>query len=318
MAGILGNSTLRMQAIIAPILALNFLNYIPWTIIFLFTQIYGVRYYFLKRREECMRIQKRLQNKCSQTTDGGKGYGYSLGFWYAAFISGESDMVIISLICTEATYKALTKDIEEEEELPLKDDIGETITENKIGIYERSGSWATVWFRYRDRDVRETPRPHQEEVIKAIVKHQKEHRRTVVFLHGPPRTGKSMVGILVANEYCSTLCNTLKPWQPGDTIGLLHAEVEPKRNKPMVIVFDEVDAALMKIHRGVEPNLKMPIAVLDKQGWNHMLDEVQRGMCQDIIIIMTSNVPPETINALDSSYLAPHRVDIITELTETI
>ena len=63
----------------------------------------------------------------------------------------------------------------------------------------------------------------------------------------------------------------------------------------MVIVFDEVDAALMKIHKGVEPNLKMPIAVLDKQGWNHMLDEVQRGMCQDIIIIMTSNIGSQLI-----------------------
>ena len=60
-----------------------------------------------------MRIQKRLQGSCSHTTDGGRGFGYSVGYWYIASISGESSESTVYLIATEGSYKALTRDMDE-------------------------------------------------------------------------------------------------------------------------------------------------------------------------------------------------------------
>ncbi len=86
----------------------------------------------------------------------------------------------------------------------------------------------------------------------------------------------------------------------------------------MVIVFDEFDSALIKIHEGIPPHNKMPIAVTDKPGWNHMLDEIQRGMYQDIVLILTSNRGPDFIHSLDESYIRKGRVDLTFGMTKTL
>jgi hypothetical protein len=85
---------------------------------------------------------------------------------------------------------------------------------------------------------------------------------------------------------------------------------------PLIIIFNEIDTALIKIHKGIAPHEKIPIVVQDKTGWNGMLDNVERRMYQDIIIIMTSNRDPEFIDALDPSYIREGRVDLIVEMKE--
>jgi hypothetical protein len=306
-----------MQSLYIPLLLANLLSCIPWTAIFLLTQCYGIRLYYIKRREESTRIQKRLQGSCSHTTDGGRGFGYSVGYWYIASISGESSESTVYLIATEASYKALTRDMDE----PLaeaNDSMEELKPKRKICIYERTGSYENPWWRRRERDAYDIPTEEQAALIAEIKANQKKHRHTVVLLHGPPCTGKSMMGVLLANEYGSSLCETLKPWQPGDNIGLLHSEVEPSQEKPLVIVFNEIDAALLKIHEGIVPHEKIPIAVSDKTGWNGMFDNIDRRMYQDVILIMTSNRDPEFIDSLDSSYIREGRVDFIFEMKEKI
>jgi hypothetical protein len=304
-----------MQALYIPLLLANLLSCIPWTAVFLLTQHWGVRLYYIKRRDEAMRIQKRLQGRCSHTTDGGRGFGYSIGYWYIASISGESSDSSIYLIATEASYKALTRDVDE----PVVED-AEEMEEMKprrtIYIHERTGTYENAWWRRRERDAYDIPTEEQAALIAEIMANQKKHRHTVVLLHGPPCTGKSMIGVLLANEYGGNLCETLKPWQPGDSIGQLHAEVEPTQEKPLIIVFNEIDAALMKIHEGIPPHEKIPIAVADKTGWNGMLDNIDRRMYQDVIVIMTSNRDPEFIDSLDPSYIREGRVDLIVEMKE--
>jgi hypothetical protein len=307
-----------MLTLLAPLLAMNLLSYIPWAAIFLFTQAFGVRLYYLKRREECLRVQRHIQSWCSHTTDGGKGYGYSFGYWYAVSVNIVTNECggdySVFMIATESSYKALTKDAEDD----FKPLIEVPKTDKTIAVYERSGSYANTWFRQRDRDAIDVPKEPQKPIVEAIIANHKKCRHTVVYLHGPPRTGKSMIGILVANEFGGSFCNTLKPWQPGDSLGSLHSEVEPKFNKPLVLVFDEFDSALNKIHTGIAPHPKIPTAVLDKPGWNHMLDEIQRGMYHDLILIITSNKGPDYIRSLDPSYIREGRIDMTFEMTELL
>jgi hypothetical protein len=58
----------------------SLVSYIPWTIIFLLTQFVGIRLYTIHNREDCQRLQKSM-TYCSHLTDGGKGYGYAVGYW---------------------------------------------------------------------------------------------------------------------------------------------------------------------------------------------------------------------------------------------
>ena len=313
-----------MFALLTPLLAMNLFSYIPWACIFLITQHFGVRLYYLKKREECVRIQKRIQGHCSHTTDGDKGYGYAFGFWYALNISMNSggdcyDSYTVYLIATKASYDSLINPTEdesdEEDSILLKSQPLEKLSKT-ITIWARTGSYQNPWFRKREKPIEEVASGQQAVVIEKILEHYKKKRHTVAFIYGPPGTGKSMLGPLLAERVSGTMCNTLKPWQPNDTLDAIHSEVDPTKNKPLIIIFDEIDLALIKIHEGIPPHSKIPTMVMDKTGWNHMLDEVQRGMYPNIILLMTSNRGPEFIKNLDSSYMREGRVDLTFKMTE--
>lgn len=308
------------MSLLAPLLAINFINYIPWTFVFLITQIFGIRLYYIKNSEECTRIQNRIKVS-SQTTDGGKAYGYSYGYWYLLHLSGDGDDIMSAyIIATADTFKALTEEIKEEDKSLFEQGWSppKITDDSKINIYERSGEYGRSWFRKRSREAKDIPIGQQLSIVDTIIDDYMKRMHTVVFIHGPPGTGKSMVGILVANRFSSSFCNTLKPWQPGDTLGCLISEVEPTAQKPLIIVFDEIDLTILKIHEGIPSHKTIPTVVQDKSGWNNMFDAIQRNFYPNIIVIITSNKGPEFINSLDSSYIRKRRVDLIFEMTESL
>ena len=227
--------------------------------------------------------------------------------------SNDGDQYSVWLISTAASYEALIKG----KECSIVEVSDKSIVDQKtaLTIYDRTGSFYNSYYKKRKINVTSiTPRPDQETIIKTICNHQDAHDHTVVYLHGPPGKGKSLVGIILANAYKGSYCNTLKPWQPGDTISSLYAEVEPTKESPLILVFDEFDSALMRIHGDIEQHKNLPIQVSDKAGWNQMLDEIQLGMYPYLILLLTSNKSPEFIEALDPSYIREGRVNIIVEM----
>lgn len=293
---------------------------IPWTFIFLITQLFGVRLYSLKNKEDCKRIQKRINKWSSHIADGGKGFGWSIGYWYLMSItienSDDGDRYSVWLIATASSYDALIKETKDEDLVldELKDE-DVKVEKTSLNIYDRTGSYYNPYYKKHEiRVTTMTPRADQEDVLKTVRQHQDKHDHTVVYLYGPPGKGKSLVGILLANMYNGSYCNTLKPWQPGDTISSLYAEVEPTKECPLILVFDEFDTALLRIHTGIEPHKNLPIQVSDKTGWNQMLDEIQLGIYPHLILLITSNKDPEFIRSLDPSYIREGRVDFCMEL----
>ena len=287
---------------------------IPWTLIFLLTPYVGVHLYIINEKEDCKRIQKRINGNCSHIADGNKGFGYSLGFWYFMSISVNNDdyddKYSIWLIATEKSYKTLIQ----EKKVVVSCET-EVVSKTALNVFERMGGFQGCYFKKRELQLTSIqPRWEQETIINLIKEHQEKREHTVVYLYGPPGTGKSLVGILLANEYKGGYCNTLKPWQPGDTLSNLYSEAEPTKESPLVVVFDEVDTALLKIHEGLEAHKNLPTQVSDKTGWNQMLDSIQRGMYPHLILLLTSNKTPDFIDALDSSYIRKGRVDITVEL----
>ena len=288
---------------------------IPWVAIFLITQLFGVRLYVLKDKTVCQRVQKRL-TRSSHVADGGKGYGISVGRWYFASVSithGDmGDQYDVWMIATAASFERLTLEAPTAEPLPSVE--GQTVPPappTSITVFERVGTFFNPWFKKRNMQFTSVkPREEQTEIMDKICVYQKAHGHTVVFLHGPPGTGKSMIGVLLADRLHASYCNTLKPWQPGDTLADLYAEAEPTAEKPLVVAFDEFDGAIMAIHVGITPHKSTPTLVPDKAGWNRFLDEIGRGMYPHLILILTSNRDPSFIRAMDPSYIRDGRVDL--------
>lgn len=297
--------------------ALTVFDAVPWVAIFMLTQLFGVRLYTLNDKETCQRVQRRLV-RSSHVADGGRGYGISVGRWYYASVSidrGDSgDHYSVWMIATAASYMRLTADDPPSLSTASASatSAATTVTASQqLTVLERIGTYYNIWWRRRKIVCPVPPRPDQTAVIDHIVEHQKQCGHTVALLYGPPGTGKSMIGVLLTARLSGTYCNTLRPWQPGDTMASLYEEAEPTAEKPLVVVFDEVDSALVAIHAGVPPHKAIPISIADKPGWNRFLDEIGRGMYPHLILILTTNRSPEFIRELDPSYIRPGRVDLV-------
>ena len=295
-------------------------NSIPWVAVFLITQFYGVRLYVLKEKAVCQRIQRRL-TWSSHVADGDKSYGYSVGSGYFASVSIHrtdfGEHYDVWMVATTASYKRLVAD--DAAPGPTGGPIGggaqgETV-KRSMTIFERVGAFTHVWFKKRSITLQAvTPRPDQDAVLRLIADHQAIRAHTVVYLYGPAGGGKSMLGPMLADRIGGSYCNTLKPWQPGDTLADLYAEAEPSATKPLVIAFDEVDVALMAIHAGIPSHKTTPILIPDKAGWNRFLDEIDRGLYPHLVLLLTSNRTPDFIRGLDPSYIREGRVDILYEI----
>ena len=296
------------SVLVAGVLA--FLHTLPWSILFYFSQFVGVRLYVLTQRDECTRIQKRVHPYSSHFTDDDKSCGYSFGMWYALHIHCDrNESCQVTMIATVHSYSMLTQRIDTKPSRPL-------LQSPCFYIYERVGNYSNPWFRKREQTTSSIPSKSQQTIVDSIVDAYLRDRKVVVLLYGPPGTGKSMVGLLLANYFKSFFCNTLKPWQPGETYGGLYMEVEPSFRKPLITVFDEMDATFLALKNGIKQHESIPTSVADKQGWNHLLDEIQRFMYPDTILLLTSNKKPAEIHAIDESFIRKRRVNLMFELTE--
>lgn len=294
--------------------------------VFLITRVFGIHLYIIKDKDICLRVQKRLKHS-THIADGGKSYGYSVGRWYFASVNimrsdyGDSVTYDVWMIATAASHERLTREATEacmSFAGPLAPTAADAApmdpeqSKKSMAIYTRNGSFANAYFRKRIVNMTSVnPRPDQTAIMDTICDNQKKRGHTVVFLHGPPGTGKSMIGLLLAERMGASYCNTLKPWQPGDTLADLYAEADPSAERPLVVAMDEFDGALVAIHSGIPPNKYNPIAVGDKAGWNKFLDEIDRGMFPHLVLVLTSNRDPSFIRALDPSYIREGRVDLI-------
>ena len=239
----------------------------------------------------------------------GKASGYSVGYWYLVYVSSSDMETYIWLIATKESYEALSK----EKEITISFESKENSVSDKepINVLDRYGSNTNVYFRQRNLKISVTPRPIQKIVLNDIKEFLKTKKSAVVLLHGPPNVGKTMLSLIAANELGGSYCNNLSPWEPGDSIVSLYTDTDVSENSPLIVAFDEVDSAICQVHSGISPHKDVKIFVRNKAGWNKMFDEIQKGFYPYIVVIMTTNMPPEFFNKLDPSYMAPHRVDKI-------
>ena len=305
-------------------IGLTIWNAIPWMAsIFLLARLANVRCYVLKDAEVCRRIQRRV-TYTSHVTDNGRGFGYAVGLWYLMEISkGYDDDVSVWMICLPSTFAALTTDARDlvAEGSAVAGGAETAIVPAAAGpvppleVWDRTGNYMDIWFRSRKIHGTWIPRPEQTTVIDRICGHFRANKRTVVYLHGPPGSGKSMVSLLVARELGGAYCDSFVPWQPGNRLGILYDIQEPTAERPLVVALDEIDVALLAIHAGIPNHKVVPIPVQNKNGWNSFFDQIDRGIFPHLLLILTSNRPPSFVDQLDSSYLREGRVHLKIAMT---
>ena len=293
--------------------AASFLSTTPWSLFLLLTPLFGMRLYEPHDKEVCARIQRRF-TWTSRITDGGRGVGYACGFWYFGHVSAYETngtwRYDAWVFCTQHTYERLSKDPTESVTTTTEETPPKTIT-----MLERTGPFSSTWYRRRKIRCSVQPRDPQTSVMKEIMDHYYANGHTVALLHGPPGTGKSMISILLADALRGMFCNTLRPWQPGDVLTDLYNESEPTVDKPLIVSFDEIDVVLATIRAGIPQHKNIPTSVHDKGGWNRMFDSIGRGLLPHLIVVMSTNVDPSTLDAFDCAYLRKGRVDVVCAMT---
>jgi len=307
-------------------IAYSLFQTIPWTILYIPLRWCGIRVYTLSNRLECQRIQRRTRLWSSHTTDFNRGFGYTFGKWYIAYINEVDGDPTVWIMTTQECFNKLTKcssdDVtEEEEEETVDEETGDIIEAQPkyLRIFEKSGNYGRVYYNVREHKHFElTPRPSQEEILQDLLGLYATKKFIVAFIHGPPSTGKSILGLLLAHHFKSAYTNAFSPWEPGDTMSNLMEEAQPTKERPLIISFDEIDIPLTNIHAGIPTHPKVSISVHDKVSWNRFFDNFQRGLYYNVILLLTSNKNPDYFIGMDRSYMKPERIDKTYEMVRHI
>jgi len=246
--------------------------------------------------------------RVSSIKDGDEPAGWIASWWFIGYISktgGEraesNDLYIFMRVKTSHTLFDGKK-------------IGNAV--KSITYFERSGDFFRT--RYDKRELTDlvfTPRENQQSVIETIVKMFNETKSTVILLTGPPGTGKSTISYCIAT-YLLSVCkgisftDTFNPTTPGDDFGALYRKVNPTKDKPLIILLDEVDGLIDKVKSSIPEHQYVPTQVRCKTTWNTWLDKIDRGFYPFVIMIMTSNKSIQWFDEIDRSYMREGRVQL--------
>jgi hypothetical protein len=120
---------------------------------------------------------------------------------------------------------------------------------------------------------------------------------------------------MIASKYKGDIVLDFNPTDPGDHFSVLYNTSLSSKDKPLIVLLDEVDSLLKKIFNGnVMKHKLVHTQVIDKPSWNKFLDYFDRLIFPYVILIMTSNRTAEEIDSMDSSFLRSGRVNLKTQL----
>lgn len=312
------------------------IQHIPWTICFLWLKSVGLYLYVIQNAEDCKRIQKRVGRWCTHSTEDHRGFGYAIGRWYILSItldrSEYGNYYDVWMIATRASFERLMEKSVREENEPgvsssLEEDASSTSTlaaaepavqaTSTLQIARRSGSYFNPFYRVRDITLRlPTPWRGQDIIVNDVLEVYRRQRHASTYIHGHPGTGKSTIGLLLAQKIRGVYYNHFRPWEPNESLATVYNEIDPSEDRPLVLAMDEIDEAITLMDQHLIPrNNKLPIAITDRNGWNTMLDEIGMGLYPYTIVVCTSNTPPDRLP--DLSYVRAGRIDRIFPLDKT-
>jgi hypothetical protein len=251
--------------------------------------------------------------------DGDEYIGWIAGLWFIGYIiktNGERN---------EITELYIFMNINKSKHI-FDGAIQTEVNNTHLSYWERSGN--SYGYRYDNREISYSklePYENQKLIIFETIRimNEKDSKTSVILLSGPPGTGKSKIATFLAKELLTQVndkldkvhyIDTFNPTTPGDDFGKIYRKISPTSNSPLIIVLEEIDIIINKIHNNIPDHKYIPIQIQNKSGWNSWFDKLDNGFYPHVYIIMTTNKSINYFDELDKSYMRNNRVNLKAEL----
>lgn len=184
--------------------------------------------------------------------------------------------------------------------------------ESTIEYYSAYGTYQFIRYTSRPIIIKQDYSAKQKEIAEIIIEKYNENKHVVSYIYGEIGKGKTMLCYLLAKQLNGSLCDTFTPSKPGCYFEDLYTQVSPTKEKPFILLLDEIDIMLEQIHyQKIIQHKNISTQIYDKTTWNHFFDNVQRNMYPNLIVILCTNKSNDTINQkYDACYLRQGRIDL--------
>ena len=132
--------------------------------------------------------------------------------------------------------------------------------------------------------------------------------RLIAMIAGPSGTGKSQIAKQFAMTINATISDDFNPTSAGENFTSLIRTVKPTKKKPLVVLLDEGDKIIERIHAGIKEHEFFVTAAIDKASFNKFMDQLSN--YDYVFVIITMNSTFNAIDKLDPSYTRCGRVDL--------
>ena len=298
-------------------------------ILLLILKQFGLHRYNIMYDKDILRpLLKKIETECmSLDTTLFKGNRKTLSGWFfntnivglLTYNGVYEPVITISFVSSESYFNYLMES--PEEKFCSLNETNSKKIQSKISVFSRCGDWKSIRYsRFFLNVTSIQPVLDQELIVRDIVNFYTNNQQCKVFIEGPPCSGKSSIGYLVAKEINGSFCNTFNPTEPGDTLSNLISMVQDllqDNDTPLVLLIDEVDTLLKKIHNNqIKLNDKISTLVTDKPSWSKFVDNLK--FSKNLILIFTSNTSKEDIDKLDHSYIRKGRIDLYRRMVKSV
>lgn len=287
---------------------------ILWTLPLILGHVFGLQLFRITASSKVMQVLNKLPKRATILEDD-RTRGFIYGWPYIGYINestssgsnGSTKSTELYVFTTHKFYNAIS-------------DQNNADKKDFITIYERQNNFFCLDYIKRQFDcTRFIPYTSQAHAILAIKSVFHEKKSCVCILWGQPGSRKSMIGTLLAKELKGSYCDSSNFTDPGDNLALIYNIVNPSDKNPLVIMMEEFDVIINKIHNGqINPHRHIPVQITSKTTWNTFFDKIDRGLYPHLILLLTSNKNPTEIDKLDSSYIRDGRVNLRIEIKKDI
>ena len=295
--------------------------------LFLLLAFFGIQVYSFTDCVEIKNTIKQLKIKNSSIVKSEQHIGIIIGKWFIGYIfendSGEKKSQAFYLIMRRKDYCEIKKTIDDKRfNSSLSGSLSESELKSKsksepckVSIWNSTGS---KWWRDYNSCIADwshiVPQINQISIVENIKKLYQEKRTNsvVIYIYGPPGSGKTSIGLIIAKEFKSHYYDGWKPLSEGNHFSGIYSHVNPDKEQPLIIVVNEIDTYIKKLDKQ-DPVKDVERQFDGKTDWNNFFDSVGMGLYPNVIIIATGNSPA---SEFDRSLMRKGRFDIVVELEQ--